>query len=136
MKRRKFLETLAAVLGSTIFAFIAYPFVRFISPRKAQARSKKLVLKKSEIPAGDAIEVKFNDTPVLVLNRRGKGLIAFSRVCTHFGCLVHFDKSQAKIICPCHAGEFSLEGKVLAGPPPRPLDRVPLKVEGEKVFIG
>ena len=136
MQRRKFLENTTALLGSVAALSFLYPLVRFISPLKSLIGSRKMVLKKSDIPAGAAMQVTFNNKPVIVINRINEGFIAFSRVCTHFGCLVGYSREQGRLLCPCHAGEFSLNGKVLAGPAPRPLDRVPLKVEGDKVEIG
>lgn len=136
MKRRKFLENMTALLGSVAALSFLYPLVRFISPLKFKKGPLKMVLSKSDIPVGGAVQVIFNEKPVVVINRVEKGLIAFSRVCTHFGCLVSYSREHGRLLCPCHAGEFNLDGKVLAGPPPRPLDRVPLTVEGDKVEIG
>jgi Rieske Fe-S protein len=31
--------------------------------------------------------------------------------------------------CPCHGGVFDAEGNVVEGPPPRPLDRVEVRVD-------
>ncbi len=136
MKRRKFLKSLLALLGSTTLVSFAYPLVKFIAPPSKKAELKRLSLSKGDIPAGEAREVVFNNTPAIVINRPGKGYIALSKVCTHLGCLVEFDKEKARLICPCHAGEFSLDGKVLSGPPPKPLAEFPLRVEGESILIG
>ena len=39
-------------------------------------------------------------------------------------------------ICPCHASVFSVDGKVLSGPAPRPLDRYMTKIDAGKLEIG
>ena len=57
-------------------------------------------------------------------------------VCSHLGCLVDYDKVRNRIFCPCHAAVFDLEGNVVTGPPPKPLQKLPLRVEGESIVIG
>jgi Rieske Fe-S protein len=64
------------------------------------------------------------------------GLFALSPVCTHLGCLVNWDYNKKEFICPCHGGKYDMEGKVRGGPPPAPLNRLPLEVRDEKVYIG
>jgi len=39
-----------------------------------------------------------------------------SKVCTHMGCMVNYDKNTNKLICPCHGSEFEINGKVTEGP--------------------
>jgi quinol---cytochrome c reductase iron-sulfur subunit, bacillus type len=46
----------------------------------------------------------------------------FDPHCTHLGCAYRWDAQAKEFICPCHAGVFNLNGKVISGPPPRPLD--------------
>ncbi len=61
-----------------------------------------------------------------------EGLVAYSAVCTHLGCIVsQWIADRGEALCPCHGGTFDLrEGaKVVAGPPPRPIPQLPLKVE-------
>jgi len=136
MNRRRFLRLLLAVLGSTAIVSLTYPFVRFLAPPGAAAKAQKLALKKDEIPVGEAKNVIFNSVPTLVINRPGKGFIAISKVCTHLGCLVEYEKEKNRLLCPCHAGIFDLEGNVVSGPPPAPLTKFPVLVEGENVVIG
>ncbi len=136
MKRRGFLKLLLTLLGCTAVGSFVYPLARFLGPAAATTKGKAVSLKKSEIPVGEAKDVAIAGTPVMVINRPGAGLIALSRVCTHLGCLVDFNKAQNRIICPCHGALFDLEGKVLSGPPPRPLAKIPLKLEGDSVLIG
>ena len=136
MKRRKFLKSLLALLGSTTLISFAYPLLRFIAPPGRMSAVKRLSLQKNEIPSGEAREIVLNNTPAIIINRPGKGYIALSKVCTHLGCLVEYNKAKGELICPCHAGVFSLDGKVLSGPPPKPLLEFPLRVEGETILIG
>lgn len=136
MKRRKFLGILLTVLGSTAAASFVYPLIRFFAPPARDNKTNSISIKKSDLRLGEAREIILNNKPVIVINRYQKGFIAFSRVCTHLGCLVEYDKGLRKMVCPCHAGTFDLEGNVLAGPPPRPLPAIPLKVEGDFVIIG
>ena len=65
----------------------------------------------------------------------GTQLYAFSAVCTHLGCLVHWDGATKRFICPCHHGVYDVEGNVVSGPPPRPLQRIKVTTEGDQVFV-
>jgi len=66
----------------------------------------------------------------------GRGLIAFSPVCTHLGCFINWDSLRLEFICPCHGGKYALSGEVIAGPPPRPLTELPLRISEGKVYLG
>jgi cytochrome b6-f complex iron-sulfur subunit len=136
MKRRRFLGALLAVLGSTAFVSLAYPLIRFFAPPAKDGKTGTISVSKSDIRPGDSKEIVLGEKPVIVINSYEKGFVAFSKVCTHLGCLVVYDKGLRKLICPCHAGTFDLEGNVLSGPPPRPLTAVPLEVVGDLIIIG
>jgi cytochrome b6-f complex iron-sulfur subunit len=136
MKRRKFLNLLLTLLGLTGVGSFAYPLGRFLSPAGGRASVNQISLKNSGIPVGEAKEIPFGSLPTIIINRPGKGFIALSRVCPHLGCLVEYDRIQGRIICPCHAAIFDLEGKVVSGPPPKPLRKLPLKVESDSIVIG
>ena len=60
----------------------------------------------------------------------------FDNHCTHLGCPYHWEASAGRFFCPCHNGVYDATGKVLAGPPPRPLDRYEAKVEGGALYMG
>jgi Rieske Fe-S protein len=51
------------------------------------------------------------------------GYVAISTRCAHLGCPVRFVQSAGNFLCPCHGGVYDFEGKVIGGPPVRPLDR-------------
>jgi cytochrome b6-f complex iron-sulfur subunit len=48
------------------------------------------------------------------------GIFAISSICTHLGCTVA--PVEWGFQCPCHGSKFALDGKVIAGPAPRPLE--------------
>jgi cytochrome b6-f complex iron-sulfur subunit len=136
MKRRSFLQLSLALLGTTTLASLAYPLFRFLAPPKNVEKARTLSIAKREVPLGEAKEIVLNNVPAVILNRPGKGYIAVSRVCTHLGCLVQYDKESKSLLCPCHAGVYDLEGNVLSGPPPKPLPKLPLRVVGDTLVIG
>jgi Rieske Fe-S protein len=60
---------------------------------------------------------------VLVLEDAAGELHALDARCTHEGCTVRYLPGEALISCACHNARFDLTGRVLAGPPPRPLPK-------------
>ena len=124
------------MLGTTLLASFIYPLVRFLAPPEGEAEGKKIVIKRSEIPVGSAKDIVVNNVPSIIINTPEKGFIVLSKVCTHLGCLVEYDKIKGRLLCPCHAGVYTLDGNVVSGPPPKPLRRFPLQVEGEEILIG
>jgi Rieske Fe-S protein len=76
--------------------------------------------------------------PCLLIRRSQDEFVAFSQKCTHLSCAVIYAKDNDRIECPCHNGYFSArDGRVLQGPPPRPLPRVLLERRGgELVAVG
>jgi quinol---cytochrome c reductase iron-sulfur subunit, bacillus type len=63
-------------------------------------------------------------------------VVAFGPQCTHLGCAYHWDDSKNEFVCPCHSSVFSIDGKVISGPAPRPLDRYEAKVQNNKLLLG
>jgi Rieske Fe-S protein len=63
-------------------------------------------------------------------------IVAFAPQCTHLGCAYHWDDPKKQFLCPCHTSVFSIDGKVISGPAPRPLDRFNAKVENNKLMLG
>jgi menaquinol-cytochrome c reductase iron-sulfur subunit len=71
-----------------------------------------------------------------VVKHADNSVTAFGPQCTHLGCAVHWDESKTEFLCPCHNSLFAIDGKVVSGPAPRPLDRFLTKVDGKKLLIG
>lgn len=79
--------------------------------------------------------VNEEEISVYVLTENGRDFVAMSNICTHLGCRVRWIDDQENFFCPCHNAIFDREGKVVTGPPPRPLDRFEVKVEDDQLFI-
>jgi Rieske Fe-S protein len=61
--------------------------------------------------------------------------VAFSQKCTHLSCAVIPKPGEGVFHCPCHEGIFDLRsGRVLAGPPPRPLPRIVLDIRDGDIY--
>jgi rieske iron-sulfur protein len=68
------------------------------------------------------------------------GVVAFSAICTHQQCTVAYWLTAQQVLqCPCHQSEYDPRhgARVVAGPAPRPLPALPLKVaDGVLVVAG
>lgn len=72
--------------------------------------------------------------PVLV-SRMDNDIVCFKANCPHLGCIVKWEGESSRFRCACHGGVFDRSGKVLGGPPPRPLDRYTFKVDSGHLLV-
>lgn len=63
-------------------------------------------------------------------------VVAYGPQCTHLGCAYHWDENRHHFLCPCHTSIFNMDGAVVSGPAPRPLDRYETKVENGELLLG
>ena len=84
----------------------------------------------------DGWKVTSERTTAWVIRKNPKEVIALAPQCTHLGCAYHWNQDKDEFECPCHTSAFSIDGKVLAGPAPRPLDRYDVKIEGNRLLLG
>ncbi len=70
----------------------------------------------------------------VVVARLKDGFRALSSVCTHLGCITRYQPDAQVIACPCHGSRFNLEGEVIGGPAPRPLQWLQMSVS-DRGFI-
>lgn len=57
-------------------------------------------------------------------------------ICTHLGCIPAYKPSNGEFVCACHGGIFNADGVNTFGPPPRPLDIPPFKLDGTNLVLG
>ncbi len=144
-ERRKFIKkALYGVLALLGLGFLI-PGITVFSP--VGTRAKDLLyfplMPEEEVPRSG---VKKSELAYMVSGRERKarvfivssqkGLTVLSATCSHLGCLVQYNKQKNEFICPCHSGRYDLSGKNIAGPPPAPLNSLPIKIENGVVMIG
>ncbi|MBC6980134.1 FAD-dependent oxidoreductase [Caulobacter sp. 17J80-11] len=87
------------------------------------------------IPPGEGAVVAVKNQKVAAYRDMEGALHVRSAVCTHMGCVVHWNGFEGCWDCPCHGSQFSVEGQVLNGPAVQALGdakeaRHELEVEG------
>lgn len=148
--RRAFLIRLIQAMGALITAALALPAAAYLLGPTRRSSSSPWVeaANLTQLPLRAPEEVVFRRTRIdgwkIVSEKASAWLVrldehnvvAYSPQCTHLGCAYSYSPAIQEFVCPCHTSNFSLEGKVLMGPAPRPLDRFQVRLEGDKVLLG
>lgn len=134
--RRTFLGICLGGLATAIAAVTAYPVLSYLAPRKQGSGEGAVSFPESEIPPGGAKFFDFRGSTGVVVKKGNGELIALSAVCTHLGCIVQWENAKQDFLCPCHGGRYTADGTVIAGPPPRPLPKLPFRVVNGTIIIG
>lgn len=147
--RRVFLERLTVALGAACAAALVVPVTGvLLAPlRRRPPDPWRRVGALGGFAVGETTKVTFLDPAPLPwagfaaetaawIRRTGEEeLIALGAHCTHVGCPVSWMGTAKLFMCPCHGGAYYEDGKVAAGPPPRPLPRHEVRVRDGQVEI-
>ena len=147
--RRDFMKAAVVGIGGLISAAIGLPAVAYvIGP--ALKRTSDLWIRLgaiSKVELGSPTLFKTTvetetgwinteeEISAYVLTQNGQDFDVMSNICTHLGCRVRWIADDDRFYCPCHNGVFAKDGSVVAGPPPRPLDRFENKIEDGILYI-
>jgi cytochrome b6-f complex iron-sulfur subunit len=134
LSRRSALRILGGTLGGTALGG-ALLLPRCGPPADALSEPGPVEVPLADLPDGDRLRVTLGGTPV-ELRREGEEVVALSLLCTHFGCEVRWVEDDRRYHCPCHEGRFDDAGHVVAGPPSRPLSRLPARISGDTIIVG
>lgn len=136
-RRRWLLRALNTTIVAT-GAVIFYPVLRFLQPRATTdtgAMEKVAPYRVNELkPDAEGRwppPFNFGGKPCLIIRTPGGAVRAFNAICTHLDCTVTYHPDKPEIFCPCHAGQFDLKGRVVAGPPPEPLQEYKVTLQGK-----
>ncbi len=88
----------------------------------------------ASLPMGERVLVHMGPRPVELI-RGPESVVARSLWCTHMGCEVRWRPDDRTYRCRCHDGAYDEDGEPIAGPPPRPLRRLPTRLEGGDVVV-
>ena len=72
---------------------------------------------------------KFKNISVgaIYLRKEAGKVKALHTVCPHLGCFIDYRSTKSDFFCPCHNSNFKLDGSIVSGVSPRPMD--PLEIE-------
>ena len=148
--RRKFLTGIIGVVAGAVGVLVGLPAIGYlISPGlKNQSEGEWFPLGPiSEVvpgtPKGYPYSRKVKDgwtetnqTGVAyAVTHDGINFKVYSDICTHLQCRVKWIEDRQIYLSPCHDGIFSIDGEVISGPPPRPLDQFETKIENGQISI-
>ncbi len=139
INRRDFVKLTSAAVGTVIGAAIGIPAIGYLISPAFQAGGKDAWIpigSLESIPVGEPYAFSFTRTQVNGWERTATSyggfvvrksetpddIVILSSRCTHLGCQVNWNTDTNAYVCPCHDASFDINGNVLGGPPPRPLD--------------
>jgi Rieske Fe-S protein len=150
LSRRNFMQAAIWGIGGLIGIGFGVPAVAYVvgpSLKSQQAQTWTRLGPTSKVELGTPTLFAFTiqtqtgwivnteEVSVYILSTDGRDYIAMSNICTHLGCHIRWIADQNRFFCPCHNGEFDINGNVIAGPPPRPLTRYDIKIENDQLFV-
>lgn len=133
LSRRQFMNllTFGTITGTVLGAL--YPVVKYFIPPSSggagggvtakDALGNDVVLSSflDSHSAGERVLVQgLKGDPTYLIVEGGDAIASYglNAVCTHLGCVVPWNSSENKFICPCHGSQYNNEGKVVRGPAP------------------
>ena len=147
--RRRFLKVLTVGLGTLVGIALGIPFIGTLLGKSSVLKKVALakVTEVNKLPSGRPKRVNFlwqkedayiNETTVhsvWAIENNPSEVTVFSPICPHAGCYYNWDEQSGRFHCPCHGSVFSLSGKVLGGPAPRPLDTLPHEIKDGDLYV-
>ncbi len=136
--RRRFLDAVLTFGFVSTAVAVVYPVARYLVPPASEepATASAVAGKSTAIAVNSGVVFKFGTKPGIVVRDPRGELHAFSAVCPHLGCTVQYRPDTSDIWCACHNAVFDVEGAIVAGPPPRPLERLTVNVRGGDVVVS
>lgn len=136
LNRRGFIASSLSLMG--ILFLSSTPLVVLSKKLEKESRDTEvLIAKEGDLTVGDSVTFYYPDEndPALLIRISEKEYRAYNIKCTHLMCPVYYEKEDNKLTCPCHNGFFNVEdGSVLAGPPPRALPSIKLKLKDNGIY--
>ena len=139
VSRRRFLNWFLGTSAGALMTSILYPVARYLIPPKVEestAGTVTLSVKPDDVKANSGQIFKFGSQPGILIRTPGGDLRAFTAICTHLACIVQYRPDLSHIWCACHNGHFDLNGKNIAGPPPRPLAPYVVNVREDQIVVS
>ena len=139
VSRRCFLEWFLTTTSGAFLVSVFYPVARYLVPPRVEestARTVTLSIKPEEVKSNSGRIFRFGSQAGILVRTPGGELRAFTAICTHLACIVQYRSDLGHIWCACHNGHFDLNGKNIAGPPPKPLEQYGVNVRADRVVVS
>lgn len=136
--RRQLLNWFLGTSVGMLLLAVFYPVIRYLIPpqlEESPARTVRLSINPQDVEPNSGQIFQFGNSPGILIRTPAGELQAFSAICTHLACIVQYRSDLSHIWCACHNGHFDLHGKNIAGPPPRPLPRYTVQVQGDRIVV-
>jgi Rieske Fe-S protein len=135
-KRRRFLETFFGASVAASLASFLYPVLRYMIPSSTTEPSSGTALAAhvGELKPNSGKIFRFGNRPALLILTPDGTYRAMSAVCTHLGCTVQYRSDLHLVWCACHNGMYSVDGRNISGPPPRPLETYQVVMQGNDIY--
>lgn len=134
--RRRLLDWFLGTSAGALVVAILYPVGDYLIPpeiAESTTSTVTLPIKPEDVKPNSGVIFKFGTQPGILIRTPAGELRAFSAVCTHLSCTVQYRSDLTEIWCACHNGHYDLNGKNVAGPPPRPLTALVVNVQGDSI---
>jgi Rieske Fe-S protein len=131
--RRDYLRMLVTISGGLLAGTAAVAFGVF---RRRDGDAAEVLVARAMAPGGSVrFDYPTDEDPAIAMRLADGALVAYSSVCTHLSCTVLWNRDEERLDCPCHDGTFdAFDGRVLTGPPPRPLPRIELVERPDGIY--
>lgn len=131
---------LKAFVGGSVAASLSafvYPILRYLVPPAETNLGADSVVAANidELKPNTSKIFRFGSRPALLLRTSEGNYRAMSATCTHLGCTVQYRNDVQQVWCACHNGMYDLNGRNLSGPPPRPLDKFEVHLQGNEIHV-
>lgn len=135
VSRRQFLVGAWAASLVGLFAQAGVALLDFFKPRvkPGDFGSKVQAGKVAEFQPGTVNHVR--EGRFYISRLEDGGMLALWHRCTHLGCTVPWRDEEGQFHCPCHSSIFTVQGEVVSGPAPRPLDIFPIEIINEEIVV-
>jgi cytochrome b6-f complex iron-sulfur subunit len=132
LSRREFLSLAGAALGAAASGCAGVPVLQPLVDEGRISISLDELTTTGGTNQAVLVDAPQRKYPVIVTYQHGKPR-AFSSRCTHQGCRVQPNKGF--LVCTCHGSSFTLEGEVVRGPASSPLEELPARLEGGRIYV-
>jgi menaquinol-cytochrome c reductase iron-sulfur subunit len=147
--RRSFFKALSGIFVGLIAFTLGIPMIESLAGtiKKTSRKNYSKLTSLNSITENEPVNLPFVITKedaflnsiqpenVWAVKKSESDTVVYSPICPHLGCRYQWHADSKLFICPCHHSVFNIDGKVVSGPAPRPLDTLPTKIKENDLYV-